>query len=139
MAISRRARWKGTIAVVVGLPGTFVFLPLTLVGIIGGIAELSTEKFSEPLLLLAWAAAGLTGLCGFWVCIALGPHSKREVRTAVAASVLVGTCAVAPFAFVFVYSYLVSSTAAVGLVIGCAIFIWLVLPNSPLNPDAPQE
>src|SRR6266403_1874167 len=138
MAISRRARWKGTIAVVVGLPGTFVFLPLTLVGIIGGIAELSTEKFSEPLLLLAWAAAGLTGLCGFWVWTALGPHSGRKVRTAVATSVLVGTCAVAPLAFVFVYSYLVSSTAAVGLVIGCAIFIWLVLPKSPLNPDAPQ-
>ena len=75
----------------VGLPGTFVFLPMTLVGIIGGIAELSTEKFSEPFLLLAWAAAGLTGLCGFWVWTALGPHSKRKVRTAVAASVLVGT------------------------------------------------
>jgi len=50
-----------------------------------------------------------------------------------------GTCAVAPFAFVFVYHYLVSAVAALGLVIGCTIAVWLVLPNSPLNPDAPQE
>src|SRR5258708_15705791 len=105
MAI-RRARWKGTIAVVVGLPGTFVFLPMTLVGIIGGIAELSTEKFSEPLLGLAWAAAGLTGLCGFWVWTALGPHSKRKVRTAVAAGGLLWTCGAAPLSVVLVYHYL---------------------------------
>jgi hypothetical protein len=69
----------------------------------------------------------------------LGPNSKSTVRTVVAVCILMGTCAVAPFAFVFVYNYLVSAAAALGLVIGCTIAVWLVLPNSPLNPDAPQE
>jgi len=112
---------------------------MTLVGIVGGVAELSGATPRESLLLLVWGAAGLAGLCGFWAWTVLGPNSKRRVRTAVAICVVVGMCAVAPFAFIFIYNYLVSAAAALGLVVGSAISVWLVLPNSPLNPDAPLE
>jgi hypothetical protein len=140
MTLSHRAKWKGAIAICVGLPGTIIFLPMTLIGILGGVEELSraTPLWKSPLPLV-WGGAGLAGLCGFWAWTVLGPNAKTTVRTTVAVCVLMGMCAVAPFAFLFVYNYLVSAAAAFGLIIGCAISVWLVLPDSPLNPDAPQE
>jgi hypothetical protein len=141
MVLSRRVCWKGLIATCVGLPGTFIILPAVLVVIIGGIHELLKGNLEEPLLWLSWGLAGFAGLCGFWIWIFLRPNSRPRVRKVVRLCILVGICAAAPFVLIdsFRYNFLLSTAAAIGVVVGSVIYVWLVLPNSPLNPDAPHD
>jgi hypothetical protein len=49
-------------------------------------------------------------------------------------SILAGVCAVVPVTLGS--NVYVSSLAVLGVIVGLAILTWLVLPNSPLNPDA---
>jgi hypothetical protein len=88
--------------------------------------------------LLSWGAAGLAGLCGFWTWTFIGPYSKPKVRILAAMGIVAGICAAAPFVFIdaFRHSQVFSAAAALGMVIGGFVSVWLVLPNSPLNPDA---
>ena len=135
MALSRGAKIRTALAVVVGIPGTVFFVPLLSVPLLTGalsLAEWHTRQ--EGLLFLLWGLGGAIGLVGFWTWVFSRPPMSRRRRLLLTSAILAGICAVVPVTLgANVY---VSSLAVLGIVVGLVICLWLVLPNSPLNPDA---
>ena len=136
---SRRVILKSAIAVVLGLPGTVLFLPLLALGVVGGLLAIVQALASETgstisLVLLevapalTWGLAGLVGLMGFWAWVFVPESITARGRIVIALCVFVGVCSVAPF--IFFPSLLHSALAALGTLLGMAICLWLVLPNT---------
>lgn len=143
MTISRRALIKGTIAVLVGVPVTALYLPLVIIVImLGGAAGFEAIpqgplKTLEVGALALWGFAGLVGLLGFWAWVFSRTNISASRRIVLAICIFIGVCAVFPLAGVGSYVYV--ALAALGCAVGLIICGWLVLPNLPLNPDARQE
>ena len=135
MTLSRGAKVRTAIAVVVGIPGTVFFTPLLAVPLLAGALGLSDwQGVPHGLLFLTWGLAGVAGLIGFWTWVFSRPPLSKRRRLLVGLAVLAGVCAVVPVTLGS--NVYVSSLAVLGVVAGLAICSWLVLPNSPLNPDA---
>jgi hypothetical protein len=142
MRISRRVVTKTVIALLVGIPGTVLYLPLVLfVVYLGGLS--AADQLYGPLeiaksgLLVLWGLAGFLGLAGFWYWVFLRPDTSRRRRLVAAACVFAGVCAVVPL--LLGASWVYAGVAAAGCLVGIVVCLWLVLPNLPLNPDARQE
>lgn len=142
MIPTRRTLVRAIFAVVVGVPGTLVFVPVIalalsvfLTGVLGAVMGYSAESgpMRGALLALAWGGAGVIGLIGFWAWVFMRRGTSRRGRTAIACCVGAGMCAVAPFAL---GGDLLGTLAVNGLVAGTAICAWLLFPRAPLNPDA---
>ena len=135
MALSRGAKVKAALAVVVGIPGTVFFTPLLAVPLLTGALSLSGSHAAQTgLLFLLWGLGGAIGLVGFWVWVFTRPPISQRRRVLLIASILAGMCAVFPVTLgANVY---VSSLAVLSIGVGLLVCLWLVLPNSPLNPDA---
>ena len=135
MTLSRGAKIKTAIAVVVGIPGTVFFTPLLAIPLLTGALSLSDwQSVQQGLLLFLWGLAGAVGLVGFWFWVFTRPPITQRRRVLLTISVLAGVSAVSPITLGG--NVYVSSLAMVGVVVGLIICLWLVLPNSPLNPDA---
>ena len=135
MAPTRGAKVKAAIAVVVGIPGTIFFTPLLAVPLLTGALSLSDSQAAQQgLLFLLWGLCGAIGLVGFWVWVFTRPPISQRRRVLLIIAILAGVCAVFPVTLgANVY---VSSLAMLGIAVGLVVCLWLVLPNSPLNPDA---
>lgn len=135
MPPTRGVKVKAAIAVVAGIPGTVLFAPLLSVPLLTGARSLfDWQSVQQGLLFFVWGLAGVIGLVGFWVWVFTRPPISQRRRVLLIASVLAGVCAVFPVTLgANIY---VSSLAIFGTVTGLVICFWLVLPNSPLNPDA---
>jgi hypothetical protein len=135
MALTRGAKVKAAIAVVVGIPGTVLFTPLLSVPLLTGALSLSdSQSAQQGLLFFLWGLSGAIGLVGFWVWVFTRPPISQRRRVLLIVSILAGMCAVFPVTLGA--NLYVSSLAMLGIVVGLVVCLWLVLPNSPLNPDA---
>ena len=143
MIVTRRALVKAAFAVVVGVPGTLVFVPVIALALVTFVTSvlgvmIGNTAGSAPvrgaLLALVWSAGGLAGLIGFWAWVFMRPGAPPKARVAIACCIGAGMCAVAPFAL---GGELLGGLALIGLAAGAAIGAWLVFPAAPLNPDMP--
>jgi hypothetical protein len=137
LRFTRKIVIKGLIAVLFGLPGTLLFVPVIALGIFtGGLLLLQGPNFFGSIVTLAWGVSGLVGLAGFWAWVFLRDNISAKGRIIIAACIFSGMCAVVPFiSGEGIFSFL----AVLGSVVGFIIFLWLLAPKLPLNPDSPME
>jgi hypothetical protein len=137
LRLTRKIVIKGTIAVLFGLPGTLLFVPVIALGIFtGGMLLVEGSNLFGSAVTLGWGLAGLVGLAGFWAWVFLRDNPSAKGRIGIAACIFSGICAVVPFiSGDGIFSFL----AVLGSVAGLIICLWLLVPKLPLNPDSRKE
>lgn len=108
-APSRRLRWA--LAILLGIPGTVLFFPLTALVAYAGMSSLFdalsqggsalvlTPQVRLGIINTVWGLAGVLGLCGFWLWV-IEPRclNARSGRLLVSILVAAGVAAMAPVA-----------------------------------------
>ena len=111
MQVTASKRLRLTLAILIGLPGTVVFLPLAaFIGYAGVDAMIDALRggpwnYSPPptlrsgLLNTTWSAAGIAGLVGFWIWVWQPRWNTTPAgRSLIALLVAIGMVAMAPLA-----------------------------------------
>ena len=140
---SRTVRWS--FAILVGAPGTILFVPLAAFIAYSGSASTVDALRGGPwsytpaptvgsgLLYLGWGIAGLLGLLGFWLW-ALQPAWVGKVagRWLVAVLVAFGIAAMVPVAAALTYNPLQASVWSVFSVLGIGTGLFVLYHQLPV-------
>jgi hypothetical protein len=131
---------KGAFAVLVGLPGTVVFLPLIALTIFGSASSIAVAlgegaaghvAIAELLPAFVWSVAGFFGLIGFWAWVFSRSPIPSRARLLIGMCVFVGVLSIAPFLFVGSCPH--AALAVAGIVAGAIVCWWLVQPTAPFD------